>query len=217
MATGTLAPPPNQNLIQLKKLLAKGAVESQADAARRLGVSRQYVHQLVHRHGLNAPASWGRVTFDCSECGQTITRRRSELKALKHPELCSDCRRKRGPSRIVVRCRRCGRERLFPPHVARRLTSGLCRSCWARAIPKGRTSLPRVIIQCSNCGKERPYRARMAKVLKTDLCRPCYRGLGARKRAAAKRAGVKRIATKPASVKRVASKPAAKTARKTSR
>ena len=197
MAKRTLTPPPNQNLMQLKKLLAKGAVESQADAARRLGVSRQYVHQLVHRHGLKAPASWGRVTFDCSECGQTITRRRSELKALKHPDLCSNCRRNRGPSRMTVTCRRCGRERQFPPHVARRLTSGLCRSCWARAIPKGRKSLPRVIIVCSNCGKERPYRARMAKILKTDLCRPCYRGLGARKRAAAKRAGVKRAASKP--------------------
>lgn len=170
----------NSTLVELKRLFREGAVESQSDAARRLGVSRQYVHQLVRRHDLKAPASWGWVTINCTDCGESVTRQRSHYRALKHPDLCTSCRRKVGRTWVTLTCERCRRERRFPAHVARRLTSGLCRTCWARAIPRGHKPRPRVIVECSACGAKRAYRARVAKVLKTTLCRKCYQSQGSR-------------------------------------
>ena len=169
------ARPTNPTLVKLKRLLRGGEVESQSDAARKLGVSRQRVHQLIKLDGLKAPRGWGHVTIHCSECGKSVTRHRSQHRALKRPDLCASCRAKLGPTLIVLTCKRCGRERRFPAHVARRLTSGLCRSCWARAIPKGRRRRPAIVVECSNCGAKRTYRAALAKVLKTTLCRKCYR------------------------------------------
>ena len=174
------ARPTNPTLVALKRLLRAGTVQSQSDAARRLGVSRQRVQQLIQANGLKKPTSYGRVTFDCFECGESVTRLRSRHRALKRPDLCDPCRGKRSLATVTVSCGRCRRERRFPPSVARRLTSGLCRSCWARAIPKGRKPRPRVVVECADCGVKRAYRASLAKLLKTTLCRPCYRSQGLR-------------------------------------
>ncbi len=166
---------PNDTLRKLKDLLADGAVQSQAEAARALGLSRQRIHQLVREHDLNLRRPSGRVTFRCGGCGEELTRERSELRFYKHPDLCRSCAlQKRGPGKVTLTCQRCGRERRYPPSVARRLTSGLCRRCWASSIPRRRAPAPRVTVVCSACGAERAYREKRAAALKTSLCQRCY-------------------------------------------
>lgn len=167
--------PPNPTLLKLKDLLARGAVQSQTEAAQALGLSRQRIHQLVNEHDLDLRRPPSLVTFQCAGCGEELTRPRSGLRTYKYPDLCRSCsRRKRGPGKVTVTCQRCGSERRYPPAVVRRLTSGLCRRCWASSIPRRQISAPRVTIVCPACGAERVYRERRAAGLKTSLCQQCY-------------------------------------------
>ena len=167
--------PPNPTLLKLKDLLARGAVNSQTEAARALGLSRQRIHQLVRENDLYLPRPSSLVTFRCVGCGVELTRPRSALRSYKYPDLCRSCsRRQRGPGKETVTCQRCGSERRYPPAVVRRLTSGLCRRCWARSIPRRQISAPRVTIVCPACGAERVYREKRAAGLKTSLCQRCY-------------------------------------------
>ena len=167
--------PPNATLLKLKDLLAKGAVQSQTEAARVLGLSRQRIHQLVREHGLNLKKSRDSVTFPCAGCGKELTRPRNSVRPYKYPDLCRSCgRRQRSPGKVTVTCQRCGRERQFPPYVVRRLTSGLCRRCWASSIPRRQISAPRVTVVCPACRAERVYREKRAAGLKTSFCQRCY-------------------------------------------
>ena len=176
----------NATLLRLKGLLANGAVQSQAEAARVLGLSRQRIHQLVRDHDLALRKPSGLVTFRCARCGEELTRQRSSLSTLKHPKLCGSCSRqqRRHPSKVTVTCQRCGTERRYPPYIVRRLTSGLCRRCWCSSLPRAAPTAPRVNVVCPVCGAERLYREKRAVELKTSLCQKCYLSRQGRYRAA---------------------------------
>ena len=176
--------PANPTLLKLKGLLANGAVQSQAEAARALGLSRQRIHQLVRDHHLTLRKPSGLVTFRCARCGKELTRQASSLLTLKHPNLCLSCSRQQRRHRITVTCQRCGTERRYPLSVARRLTSGLCRRCWASSLPRPVPTAPRVNVVCPVCGSERLYREKRAAKLKTSLCQKCYLSRQSRYRAA---------------------------------
>lgn len=105
---------------------------------------------------------------------QELTRQRSSLATLKHPNLCESCSRAQRRDSITVTCQRCGTERRYPPSVVRRLTSGLCRRCWASSLPRAAPAAPRVDVVCPVCGSERLYRKKRVATLKTPLCQKCY-------------------------------------------
>lgn len=175
---------PGATLLKLKGLLANGTVQSQAEAARALGLSRQRIHQLVRDHDLTLRKPSGLVTFRCARCGKELTKQRSSLATLKHPNLCESCSRAQRRDSITVTCQRCGTERRYRPSVVRRLTSGLCRRCWASSLPTPARTAPRVNVVCPVCGAERLYREKRAAELKTPLCQMCYPSRQGRYRAA---------------------------------
>ncbi len=69
----------------LKVLLDQRSVKTQAEAARRLGVSRERVRQLINRHGLWKPRGRRRPAHRCPECHKQVAQ---ELLGV-----CSACRR----------------------------------------------------------------------------------------------------------------------------
>lgn len=174
--------PPNDSLVKLKDLLARGAVQTQAEAARALGLSRQRIHQILREHDLTLKKPPASITFKCAGCEVELTRPRNGLRTFKYPDLCRLCSaKKRRIQKVTVTCGRCGEERYYPPSVVRRLTSGLCRRCWARSIPRREATAPRVTIVCPVCQAERVYRERRAAGLKTSLCQRCYPRQASRK------------------------------------
>ena len=174
--------PASATLSHLKDLIAQG-VESQADAARALGLTRERVRQLVNRHDLNLKRRSVRSDQICHECGTKVHRRNTTIKSLKYPHLCRACaarQRGRKPPVVLV-CRLCGAERTYPVYNAKLLKTEYCSRCWGKRIPPALPRPPvdrRIILRCTVCGKERKYRPIDASRLRTDKCLDCFRKYG---------------------------------------
>jgi hypothetical protein len=92
----------------LKVLLDQRSVETQAEAARKLGVSRERVRQLINRHGLWKPRGRRRPAYRCPECHKQV--------AQKLQGVCGGCRRKavyRPIKEFCVRGHRRTRDNLY--------------------------------------------------------------------------------------------------------
>lgn len=110
---------------ELVPLLQQGGIESLAEAARRLGVSRQRVHQLKKKYELRsqplqhepAPAA----LKHCRNCNEGF------VPDLAHPRtlLCPSC----WTAKYSLTCPSCGRSRQVKTLDGTRRTT-LCRDCW---------------------------------------------------------------------------------------
>ena len=111
---------------RLRQLIAQGRVQSQADAVRILGVSRQNISQLVRKHGIQLARAVRprRARPVCQACRKAYT-----PGVRSGDGLCFRCNRE--PNR-VLRCESCGAEREVIPSKARTRKTGLCKACWVR-------------------------------------------------------------------------------------
>jgi len=160
----------------LLQLIEQRNVQSQTEAARLLGVSRQRIHQIVKREGMDLhfepPKPLARPI--CGTCGKLFSQRPSAPDTT-----CYTCLHKK----VVVVCPTCGAERRVIPGYASRLKSALCGACSKKAVADGkrRPDGPRrrrgslAQVTCPRCREERLVFAKEQRTKKTDLCENCSR------------------------------------------
>jgi transposase-like protein len=112
---------------RLRALIAEGRVQSQADAVRILGVSRQNISQFVKKHGIQLARAVRprRARPVCQACRKEYT-----PGVRSGDGLCFRCNRK--PNRVVLRCESCGAERSVTPSAAKERKTDLCKTCYVR-------------------------------------------------------------------------------------
>lgn len=166
---------PASTLARLVALVREGEAKTQVEAAEKLGVSKQRIHQLVKEYGLSLKRPPLTVPVVCCVCGRPFQRSASS------PDAGSACFTCLHP-RLVFTCRQCGRSRLLRKGDYDRQKSSLCGSCWRRGLGqhwKREHALrgppaKRVTLVCSSYGKERLVKESDARRKKTGLCFDCW-------------------------------------------
>jgi Zn finger protein HypA/HybF involved in hydrogenase expression len=175
-------PMASPTLRQLRDLIRAGAVQSQVEAARKIGLSRQRVNQLVLEHGLELrkpPAV--NLRFPCTGCGTPIERRQTDVKKLRHPDLCWRCgqaTRRRVTERV---CSQCGKKRLYKTSGLSLFTTELCRTCWQKQYDEQRARR-HVTLVCPRCKRGRSFTPSRARVRLSPYCNPCWMRLSLKER-----------------------------------
>ena len=178
------SPPESSTAVRLVELLATKPVQTQAEAGRMLGISRERVRQLVGALGLELNQRRPKSIVTCRSCGAGTPRSAAELRRLKHPDLCKWCahtQRPRAP--VVVACRTCGRTRTYNQSAAKRRAGSLCRWCWEKGDGRPRKRDRTVVmVECGRCGRQRAYDAWSARQLTSGMCRDCWESRAGRRR-----------------------------------
>ena len=107
-------------------MMEQDGVTTQAEAARRLGVSRARVNQIVLEKGIPLRRKRRKLKkfFHCKDCGQK-TKVKAWSKGFRY---CPSCvRRHIHGGQVTVTCPFCGSQRKLPPSAARLLKSSVCR------------------------------------------------------------------------------------------
>jgi hypothetical protein len=168
--------------LRLAALVASGQARSYRGLASQLGISHEWVRQLVQRYGLvlQKPTKPLPISPDvtCSQCETSFDPPSSwRGRQRQRTPLCSSC--KRTPL-VGLTCPVCGKTRQLPQYAAALHRTKLCRDCYRRIDPdeklkygiKKRRNGSRVLDTCPRCGLERLLRTVDARVRRTDLCHP---------------------------------------------